>query len=144
VAKVESTIEVPLSPDEAWAKAADLELLPQWVTVHDGYRSALPDQLQAGVKISSVVKVKGLRNRVDWTIDTYDPPRKLVLDGKGMAGTKYKLTVTVAPSGTGAKMSLRADLVGAPFFGPVGMTVARSLKGDIAQSLAQFKTMFAA
>ncbi|CAM3854445.1 MULTISPECIES: type II toxin-antitoxin system Rv0910 family toxin [Tsukamurella] len=142
MAKVESTIEVPLSPDEAWAKAADLDVLPEWVTVHDGYRSPLPDELTAGLKISSVVKVKGLRNRVDWTISTYDPPRKLVLDGKGMAGTKYKLTVTVAPSGTGTKMSLRADLGGAPFFGPVGITVARALKGDIEESLARFKQLF--
>nr|WP_192814876.1 SRPBCC family protein [Tsukamurella sp. 1534] len=144
VAKVESTVEVSLSPEEAWAKAADLDLLPEWVTVHEAYRGPLPEELKAGVTVSSVVKVKGLRNRVDWTIATYDPPKKLVLDGKGAAGTKYKLTVTVAPSGAGTRMSLRADLGGAPFFGPIGSTVARALKGDIEQSLAQFEKKFAA
>lgn len=142
MAKVESTLEVPLPPDEAWAKAADLDTLPEWVTVHEAYRSALPDELEQGVKISSVVKVKGMRNRVDWTIATYEPPRKLVLDGKGVAGTKYKLTVTVTPSGGGTTMALRVDLGGAAFFGPIGSTVARALKGDIEQSLEKFKTLF--
>lgn len=142
MAKVESTVEVPLSPEVAWDKAADLDLLPDWVTLHDGYRSPLPDELKSGVKISSVVKVKGFRNRVDWTIDTYEPPRKLVLDGKGVAGTKYKLTVTVTPAGDGTKIALRADLGGAPLFGPIGATVARALKGDIEESLDRFKKLF--
>lgn len=142
MAKVEGTVEVPLSPDEAWAKAADLELLPEWVTIHDGYRGALPDELKEGVKISSVVSVKGMRNRVDWTIATYDAPRKFVLEGKGVAGTKYKLTVALTSSGTGTTMSLRVDLGGAALFGPIGATVARALKGDIEESLARFQRLF--
>ncbi|BDH57631.1 SRPBCC family protein [Tsukamurella sp. PLM1] len=141
MAKVESTVELP-PPDTAWEKAADLNLLPEWVTLHDGYRSPLPDELKAGVRISSVVKVKGFRNRVEWTIDTYEPPRKLVLDGRGVAGTKYKLTVTATPAGTGTRMALRADLGGPPLFGPIGSTVARALKGDIEESLDRFKKLF--
>ena len=141
MAKVESKVEVALPPEEAWAKAADLETLPQWVTLHDGWRGPLPE-LAKGAKIACVVKVKNFRNRVDWTITEYDPPRALVLDGKGVAGTKYKLTVTIAPAGSGSTIALRADLGGAPLFGPIGATVARALKGDISESLATFKRMF--
>ncbi|CAM3912916.1 type II toxin-antitoxin system Rv0910 family toxin [Tsukamurella ocularis] len=141
MAKVESTVEVALPPEEAWAKAADLETLPQWVTLHDGWRGPLPE-LAKGAKIACVVKVKNFRNRVDWTITAYDPPHTLVLDGKGVAGTKYKLTVTIAPKGSGSTISLRADLGGAPLFGPIGATVARALKGDIAESLATYKRMY--
>lgn len=142
MAKVDSTVEVALPPDEAWAKAADLETLPQWLTLHDGWRGPLPE-LAKGAKIACVVKVKNFRNRVDWVITSYDPPRTLVLDGKGVAGTKYKLTVAIAPKGSGSTISLRADLGGAPLFGPIGATVARALKGDIAESLATFKRTYA-
>ena len=141
MAKVESRVEVALPPEEAWATAADLETLPQWVTLHDGWRGPLPE-LATGAKIACVVKVKNFRNRVDWTITEYDPPRRLVLDGKGVAGTKYKLTVTIAPASGGSTIALRADLGGAPLFGPIGATVARALKGDIAQSLATYKRMY--
>lgn len=143
MAKVESRLEVALPPDVAWEKAADLETLPQWVTLHDGWRGPLP-ALAKGAKITCVVKVKNFRNRVDWTITEYDPPRTLVLDGKGVAGTKYKLTVTITPAGSGSTIALRADLGGAPLFGPIGATVARALKGDIAESLATFQRMYAA
>ncbi len=142
MAKVESKLEVGLPPDEAWAKAADLEVLPQWVTLHDGWRGPLPEELTRGAKISCVVKVKNFRNRVDWTITAYEPPRRLVLDGRGVAGTKYTLTVTISPAPSGSTIALRADLGGAPLFGPIGATVARALKGDIAESLATFKRMF--
>ncbi|MBS4102247.1 type II toxin-antitoxin system Rv0910 family toxin [Tsukamurella paurometabola] len=142
MAKVESTIEVALPPEEAWAKASDLETLPQWVSLHDGWRSPLPADLAKGVKLSCVVKVKNFRNRVDWTITSYDPPRALVLDGRGVAGTKYTLTVSIAPSSAGSTIKLRADLGGPPLFGPIGATVARALKGDIASSLATYKRMY--
>ncbi len=142
MAKVESTVEVPLTPEVAWERASDLTRLPDWVTVHDGWRSALPEELKTGVAVTSVVKAKGLRNRVDWKISDYQPPRRLVLEGRGKAGTKYTLTVGVTPQGTGAKIALRADLGGTPFFGPVGAGVARALKGDIEQSLSNYITLF--
>ncbi|GAB3135144.1 SRPBCC family protein [Tsukamurella serpentis] len=135
MAKVEKTVELAAAPDEVWSKAADLNLLQDWVTLHDGYRSDVPEELAVGTTFSSVVKVKGMRNRVDWTVASYQPPRDLVLDGKGVAGTKYKLTVSITPSGTGSKIVLRVDLGGPPLFGPVGATVARSLKGEIGESL---------
>ena len=142
MAKVESTVAVPLAPEVAWSKAADLDLLPEWVTLHEAYRGPLPAELVEGARISSVVKVKGLRNRVDWTLRTYQPPRKLVLAGKGRAGTKYTLTVDVEADGAGSTIALRADLGGAPFFGPIGSTVARALRGDIEQSLQNYVTLF--
>jgi carbon monoxide dehydrogenase subunit G len=142
MAKVESTLEIPLSPEAAWEKAADLEVLPEWVTVHEAYRGQLPEELAEGVTVSSVVKVKGLRNRVNWTLSTFEAPRKLVLTGKGAAGTKYTLTVTITPAGSGSKIALRADLGGAAFFGPIGSTVARALKGDIDTSLQNFLKLF--
>ncbi|MDF0532299.1 SRPBCC family protein [Tsukamurella sp. 8F] len=142
MAKVESTVEVPFTPEVAWSYAADLQRLPEWVVVHDGWRGELPAELEAGVTLTCVVKAKGLRNRVDWTITEYDPPRRLTLSGKGMAGTRYGLTVSVEPRGEGTRMSLRADLGGAPFFGPIGAAVARALKGDIETSLKQFVQLF--
>ncbi|GAA4402987.1 type II toxin-antitoxin system Rv0910 family toxin [Tsukamurella soli] len=142
MAKVESTIDVPLSPQVAWDNAADLERLPEWVTVHDGWRSPLPAELKKGTTISAVVQAKGLRNRVQWTITEYAPPQRIVLSGKGMAGTKYTLTVGVTPHGSGARIQLRVDLGGAPFFGPVGIAVARALKGDFEQSLARYIELF--
>ena len=49
----------------------------------------------------------------------------------------------IKPAAEGSTVQFDIHLGGPALFGPIGMVVAGSLKGDIRQSLEKFKTVFA-
>ncbi|WP_305094127.1 SRPBCC family protein [Prescottella sp. R16] len=142
MAKLKVSVDVPMSPDDAWNRASDLTGFDEWLSIHEAWRSELPDELRAGTTVSSIVSVKGLRNRVAWTLKKYDPPRSLVLKGDGKGGVKLGLVLGVEPVDVGARVVLDIELGGAPLFGPIGSGVARALRGDIESSLQKFVTLY--
>lgn len=142
MAKLTAKADVPLAPEETWDKASNLEDFGTWFLVHEGWRSELPAQLAKGTEISSVVSVKGLRNRVKWTIKEYDAPRRLVLKGDGKGGVKLGLVIDVSEKGDGSEVAFTVELGGAPLFGPIGKGVAKALEGDIDKSLAKFVELY--
>jgi carbon monoxide dehydrogenase subunit G len=93
--------------------------------------------------LESIVEVKGMANRIKWTIVNYKPPQTMTLDGDGRGGVKVKLIGKVKPSGEGSTVTFDVHLGGPALFGPIGMVVAGALKGDIRESLSRFKTVFA-
>jgi carbon monoxide dehydrogenase subunit G len=143
MAKLSSSIEVPLSPEKAWEAASNLSRYDEWLSIHRFWRSALPENLEKGTKISSIVEVKGMLNRVNWTIVHFNPPESLTLNGDGKGGVKVKLIAKIKPAGDGSLVSFDIHLGGAALFGPIGMVVAAALRSDIAQSLEKFKAVFA-
>ncbi|MGN7779419.1 type II toxin-antitoxin system Rv0910 family toxin [Mycolicibacterium sp. 22603] len=142
MAKLSVSIDVPLSPEQAWDAASDLSRFDEWLTIHRVWRSQLPETLDKGTKISSIVEVKGMHNRVDWAIVNYRPPESMTLNGDGVGGVKIKLIARVKPVDDGASVQLDIHLGGPALFGPIGMIVAGALKGDIKQSLEQFKKVY--
>ncbi|MEB3050381.1 SRPBCC family protein [Mycolicibacter sp. MYC123] len=143
MAKLSGSIDVPLSPEEAWAHASDLSRYKEWLTIHRVWRSTLPDTLEKGTKLQSIVEVKGMPNSIRWTIVNYKPPTGMTLNGDGKGGVKIKLLAKVAPEGDGSKVSFDVHLGGPALFGPIGMLVAAALKSDINESLHKFVTVFA-
>jgi uncharacterized protein YndB with AHSA1/START domain len=143
MAKLEMSRTLPMSADDAWSHVADLSSLGDWMTMHQGWRSELPDELAVGTVIVGVAGAKGMRNRVTWTIREFDPPKKIAITGDGVGGTRYKLTMAVADSAGGCTFTLRMDLGGAPLFGPIGAAAARAVKGDIDTSIKQFEKLYA-
>lgn len=143
MAKLELSRKLALSPDEAWAHASNLAELGDWLCMHEGWRSDLPDELVVGTKIVGVAGAKGMRNRVTWTIRKIDPPALLEITGDGVGGTKYKLGMKVTPDGDGSTFSVKIDLGGAPLFGPIGSVAARAVKGDIERSIKKFEELYA-
>ncbi len=87
MAKLSVSVDVPLPPEKAWEAASDLSRYKEWLTIHRVWRSTLPDTLEKGTKLASVVEVKGgMMNLVRWTIVSYKPPQSLTLDGDGKGG----------------------------------------------------------
>ena len=99
MAKLSVSIDVPLPPEEAWKHASDLSRYKQWLTIHRVWRSKLPDDLQKGAVIESIVEVKGMLNRIKWTIVHYKPPEAMTLNGVGVGGVKVKLVAKVKITG---------------------------------------------
>lgn len=147
MAKLSVSVDVPLAPEEAWRYASDLSRYSEWLTIHRVWRSKLPETLDKGTEVESIVEVKGMPNRVKWTIVSFKPPETMTLNGVGVGGVKVKLIGKVRPNekdGAAASVvTMDVHLGGPALFGPIGMLVAAALRGDIKASLDRFVTVFA-
>ncbi|BBA87946.1 type II toxin-antitoxin system Rv0910 family toxin [Mycobacterium pseudoshottsii] len=142
MASVEMTADVPIPPQDTWGHVSDLSELGEWLVIHEGWRSELPEQLSEGVEIEGVARAKGMRNRVTWTVTKWDPPREVTMSGSGKGGAKYGVSFTVEPNADGSTLGLRLELGGGALFGPLGSAAARAVKGDVEQSLKQFVELY--
>jgi Polyketide cyclase / dehydrase and lipid transport len=142
MAAVDMAADVPMSPQEMWDHVADLSNLGDWLVMHEGWRSDLPDELREGTQVIGVARAKGLRNRVTWTVTKWEPPHQVALSGAGKGGAKYAVTLTVRPTKQGSALGLRLELGGRALFGPVGSAAARAVKGDVERSLKQFVELY--
>jgi len=150
MAKVSVSVDVPLSPEAAWQHASDLSRYKEWLTIHRVWRSKLPENLDKGTVVESIVEVKGLASRIKWTIVNFRPPETMTLDGVGVGGVKIKLIGKVRQSdkvtntgGAASVVTMDVHLGGPALFGPIGMVVAAALRGDIQQSLNRFVAVYA-
>jgi carbon monoxide dehydrogenase subunit G len=143
MAKLSVSVDVPLPPEKAWECASDLSRYKEWLSIHRVWRSKLPESLEKGTVVESIVEVKGMPNRIKWTIVHFKPPEAMTLNGDGRGGVKVKLLGKVKPAGEGSTVTFDAHLGGPALFGPIGMVVAGALKGDIRESLKKFKSVFA-
>ncbi|MCW2516340.1 MAG: hypothetical protein JWR11_5382 [Mycobacterium sp.] len=143
MAKLSVSVDVPLSPEKAWDAASDLSRYKEWLSIHRVWRSKLPDTLEKGTKLVSIVEVKGMPNLIQWTIVNWKPPESMTLNGDGKGGVKVKLIGKIKPAETGSTVTFDVHLGGPALFGPIGMIVAGALKGDIRESLDKFKSVFA-
>ncbi len=146
MAKVSVSVDVPLPPEQAWQYASDLTRYKEWLTIHRVWRSRLPESLGKGTEVESIIEVKGMANRIKWTIVNFKPPESMTLNGVGVGGVKVKLIGKVRPgdgAGTASVVTMDIHLGGPALFGPIGMIVAAALRGDIKASLDRFVTVFA-
>ena len=139
---MELSRKLSISPEEAWTHVSDLSSLGDWLEMHQGWRSDLPDQLAVGTTIVGVAGAKGMRNRVTWTVEQFDPPKLIGITGDGVGGAKYALNMTVKPLSKGCEFKLKIDLGGKPLFGPIGMAASRAVKGDIERSIKKFEELY--
>jgi hypothetical protein len=65
MAKLSVSVDVPLPPEKAWECASDLSRYKEWLTIHRVCRSNLPETLEKGDQIDSIVEVEGIPNRPD-------------------------------------------------------------------------------
>lgn len=146
MAKLSVSVDVPLPPEVAWQHASDLSRYKEWLTIHRVWRSKLPENLDKGAVVESIVEVMGMPNRIKWTIVHFKPPEAMTLNGAGMGGVKVKLIGKVRPhesQSDSSVVTMDVHLGGPALFGPIGMIVAGALRGDIQESLERFKTVFA-
>ncbi|MPZ00213.1 MAG: toxin [Actinophytocola sp.] len=141
MARLSESARVPAPPETAWRTAADLSRLGEWMTMHEAWRGEVPSELTTGTELTSVVAVKGMRNRITWHITSYDPPHGLTLKGDGVGGTSVSLALSITPDGGGSRVGFDVEFGGKLVFGPVGMTVKRALKGDVNASVANLAAL---
>lgn len=135
MAKVDVSVASDLNPDQAWKLASDLQRFDEWLTIFAGWQSRPPEVVEAGTKVSSLIKVKGFRNTIHWEVTDYEEPHRIQLRGRGRGGVQIALAMTVADDQPGSTFHLVADLSGGLLSGPVGALVAAVLKADVRRSV---------
>ena len=87
----------------------------------------------------------GMANKIEWTVDSIDPPRQLAMSGTGMAGVKCAFTFDLAPVGESAsKFTLSGDFEGSLIKGALGKAVEKDGAKQLDQTLAQLTELAAA
>ena len=135
MATVDVSVSSDLSPEKAWELASDLSRFGEWLTIFGGWKSVVPDDIEVGTAVSSLIKVKGFRNVIHWQVTAYDAPKRIALEGSGRGGVRITLTMTVTDRDPGSTFHLVADLRGALLNGPVGAIVAKVLASDVRKSV---------
>ncbi len=87
MAAVDMAADVPISPQQMWDHVSDLSNLGDWLVLHEGAGAAsCPTRSAEGTEIVGVARSKGLRNRVTWTVTSWEPPQQVALSGSGIGG----------------------------------------------------------
>lgn len=135
MARVDVSTTSQVSPEAAWKLASDLRRFDEWMTIFSGWRSDVPATIEEGTCVSSLIKVKGFRNTIHWTVTHYDEPKFVELKGRGRGGIRITVAMTVTEKEPGSNFDLTAEIKGGVLNGPIGKLVAKVLRSDVQKSV---------
>jgi hypothetical protein len=135
MATVDVSVSSDLNPDKAWALASDLRRFDEWLTIFGGWRSEVPSTVDVGTRVSSLIKVKGFRNTIQWEVTRYDEPRQIELVGTGKPAVRISLRLCVRDDNPGSTFQVIAELSGGLLNTRVGNLVAKVLESDVRKSV---------
>ncbi|MGY4711087.1 type II toxin-antitoxin system Rv0910 family toxin [Mycolicibacterium sp. CBM1] len=141
MATVDVSVPSDVTPQQAWKLASDLGRFDEWMTIFGGWRSPLPEQIGEGTEVSSLIKVKGFRNTINWRVTSYHEPHSIELAGTGWPGIKIYITMKVKDARDRTCFHLVADFSGGVLNGPVGRLVARILESDVRMSVTNLAAL---
>ena len=141
MATVDVAVSSDLSPDRAWALASDLRRFEEWLTIFGGWRSEVPDHVEVGICVSSLIKVKGFRNTIHWRVTRYDEPKTIELVGRGRPGICIAQRLCVKDDTPGSTFQVIAELTGGLLNTRIGNLVAKVLESDVRKSVANLAAL---
>ena len=141
---IEATRELSASPEALWATVSDLANWDKWFTVHEKWLQEPPATLSEGSKLTAKIVMLGMANKIEWTIESVDAPRSLVLGGTGMAGVKAQFTFTIDPADGGSKFTVLGDFEGALIKGALGKAVEKDGVRQLDKTLDQLDALASA
>jgi uncharacterized protein YndB with AHSA1/START domain len=142
---IEAQRQLPASPHAVWTTVADPSTWGTWFTIHERWMEEPPATLSAGARLTAKIVLLGMANKIDWTVDSVDPPHRLSLSGTGMAGVKCSFTFTLEPIGDNASLfTVTGDFEGALIKGALGKAVEKDGAKQLAKTLDQLGELAAA
>jgi hypothetical protein len=82
-------------------------------------------------------------NTIEWTVDDWQPPRKMAISGTGMAGALVTITLTVEPAGTGSTLTVASSFEGQMIVGAIAGAIERAISTELDTSLANLAKLVA-
>jgi uncharacterized protein YndB with AHSA1/START domain len=141
---IEATRELAANPEALWATVSDLANWGEWFTVHEKWLEQPPAELRVGTKLTAKVVMLGMANKIEWTIEAVDAPRRLVLGATGMAGVKAQFTFTIDPIEDGSVFTVAGDFEGAMIKGALGKAVEKDGVRQLDKTLQQLDALASA
>ena len=111
------------------------------MTIFGGWRSEVPATIDKGTRVSSLIKVKGFRNVIQWEVTRYDEPHAIELAGRGRGGVQITVAMAVTDNQPGSTFDLSAELSGGLLNGPLGKLVAKVIKSDVRKSVCNLAAL---
>ncbi len=141
---IEATRELSASPDALWGTVSDLANWDKWFTVHEKWLEEPPSTLSEGAKLTAKIVMLGMANKIEWTIESVQAPRSLVLSGTGMAGVKARFTFTIESIESGSNFTVFGDFEGALIKGALGKAVEKDGAKQLDKTLDQLDELASA
>ncbi len=135
--------ELPCDPEEAWAVLSDMSRFEEWMTIHDKWNTDVPAQISVGTKVTEQLTIMGMTNKIEWTVEEYNPPKSLKISGTGLAGAQISFTLSVGAgsSDATAEVKIDAEFTGQMMVGAIGQAVEKNAGVELDKSLAQLAAL---
>jgi uncharacterized protein YndB with AHSA1/START domain len=142
---IEAERELPAPVDAVWAVIANPSTWADWFAIHEKWLADVPATLTPGTQLSAKIVMLGMANKIDWTVDSIEAPRRITMSGTGMAGVKCTFTFTLEPADENAsRFSLSGDFEGALIKGALGKAVEKDGAKQLDKTLEQLTALAAA
>lgn len=138
------TTELPTTPENAWAILSDMSRFEEWMTIHDKWNTDVPAVIAVGTKVTEQLTIMGMTNKIEWTVEEYNPPKSLKISGTGLAGAQISFTLSVGGSGDTAEVSIDATFTGQMMVGAIGQAVEKNAGVELDKSLAKLSELVSA
>lgn len=146
------TIEIAAPLDKVFGVLSDPRRYAEWLTIHAGWTEEPPADV-GDIKVGDVLKEKislmGMVNKIEWTVQEFDPPRWMKITGTAMAGVRAAFTMAAEPAGESAgesagdrtKVSIDAEFTGQLVVGALGDAVAKEARRQLGESLGRLEAL---
>jgi hypothetical protein len=118
----------------------------EWMTIHDKWNTDVPDVITVGTKVTEQLTIMGMTNKIEWTVEEYNPPKSLKISGTGLAGAQISFTLSVGEGASAASSSVTidAEFTGQMMVGAIGQAVEKNAGIELDKSLTQLSALVAA
>jgi carbon monoxide dehydrogenase subunit G len=136
--------ELPCSPEDAWAILSNMSRFEEWMTIHDKWNTEVPEQISVGTKVTEQLTIMGMTNKIEWTVEEYNPPKSLKISGTGLAGALVTFTLSVGSGASdNAEVKIDAEFTGQMMVGAIGQAVEKNAAVELDKSLTQLAALVA-
>ena len=139
---VTKTVDLPGTPEEAFALATDPARFGEWLTIHDSWPMGEPGAPEQGKTFTQKLKIMGMPADVNWTVEELDGTR-MKMTGAGPMGAQLATTISTTAGDGGSTVSYEAEFSGGGIQGPMGDMVTQQAGTELEKSLAKLKEISA-
>lgn len=139
--RIVTTVELPVSVQDCWPLMADFNRISDWLTIHVKFKDEVPpiEDITVGAQVSEVVTMLGMPNTITWTVEEWEPLKRVKLTGTAMAGVKAEMVTQVEDRGGKTGISLEAEYTGNMLAGALGKAVEKEAYKQLEASLANVR-----
>lgn len=137
MAQINVTRDFNAPLDKLWDIAGDFSRWGEWNTMFTKWKEEPPAtaDVQVGSQVVAVLTILGMANTITLTTKEYEPPKRIVLTGTGMAGAEITLGVSASEKDGNTTLSLDSEFTSAQMVGAIGQAVERAAKAELTASL---------